>query len=101
MKRTLSAFAAFALTAAASVASANVHAGELYPLPLQDNAGTAKTRMQVQDELRTAVAAHQITNGEQSFSGDTRVVAKARSRADVMAEGVKSYNLDMAFYLRG
>jgi hypothetical protein len=97
MKRTLSTL----VLIAASTMFANAQAGELYPLPVQDYLGAAKTRAQVQEELRTAIAAHQITNGEQSFSGAVTDLANARSRAEVMAEGAKTQGLDMAFYLRG
>jgi hypothetical protein len=96
MKRTLS-MIAFAV---ASAAFANAQAGELYPLPAQDFAGAPKTRMQVQEELRQAVAGHQIAKGEQSFV-DTTAVAATPSTEKVMAKRGQTQGLDSSIYLRG
>jgi hypothetical protein len=96
MKRTLSTLALIA----ASVVFANAQAGELYPLASQDNVGVAKTRAQVQEELRAAQAAHQIVIGEQNFGIDLIAVASTRNRAEVMAES-NHRGLETAFYTRG
>ncbi|MGL4577055.1 MAG: DUF4148 domain-containing protein [Burkholderiaceae bacterium] len=96
MKRVLSTLAFIATAAAFSGAQA----GELYPLPSQDNVGVSKTRAQVQAELRAATEQHQIVAGEQNFGGDLAVTASTVSRAEVVAKA-RGAMLDMAFYLRG
>jgi Domain of unknown function (DUF4148) len=96
MKRVLSSLAFIATAAVFSGAQA----GELYPLPSQDNVGASKTRAQVQAELRAATAAHQIVAGEQNFGNDLALTASTANRADVIAKA-RGAMLDMAFYTRG
>jgi hypothetical protein len=89
MKAKSALLAALLSTVAVSVATA----GELYPLPIQDNAGTPKARAEVVAQTQQAVQSGQIVNGEQSFIAATP--ASNASRVQVAAETREAQRLGL------
>jgi hypothetical protein len=68
-------------------------AGELYPLPIQDNVGTPKERAEVVAQMQQAARAGEIVNGEQSFVA--AAPATAFSRMQVAAETREAQRLGL------